>query len=442
MTAEVAILNKRAVALAADSAMSIGNGGKTYNSSNKVFALSKVRPVGIMVYSAAEFMGVPWETIVKVYRASTEGEQPHKTLEGYAGAFFEFLRIGRSRGLFAEEDETEALDRAIVAAIARLPKMADGEFKRRVEAGEDIVTVRKELPNILMKCADDLHSEVVAVPFLAGWGDNDVSELSKRHGARIEEIWKKNVPGYAVPAKLIPYAVRSVCCELDDGLFSGVVIAGFGDADIFPKLVSKSLRGVQNSRLWEANDERTVVTRQNQAVIRAYAQGEMVNTFMDGIDPQQSTLLDTALEKVLCEDYPNLLLSKGPPPDQALRDRVKKDLEALGRQALKTLQDQMAGLREQNANRITRAVAHLEKDDLASMARALVNLTSLKRRVTLDVESVGGPIDVAVISKGDGFIWMDRKHYFEPHLNQQFFVNYRGDAHAHHEAKATGKRRH
>jgi len=39
-------------------------------------------------------------------------------------------------------------------------------------------------------------------------------------------------------------------------------------------------------------------------------------------------------------------------------------------------------------------------------------------------ETVGGPIDVAVISKGDGFVWIKRKHYFRPELNHCFFRNY------------------
>ena len=64
------------------------------------------------------------------------------------------------------------------------------------------------------------------------------------------------------------------------------------------------------------------------------------------------------------------------------------------------------------------------KDELAAMAESLVNLTSLKRKISLDAETVGGPIDVAVISKGDGFIWIKRKHYFKPELNQNFIVNY------------------
>lgn len=66
----------------------------------------------------------------------------------------------------------------------------------------------------------------------------------------------------------------------------------------------------------------------------------------------------------------------------------------------------------------------LPKDELAAMAESLVNLTSFKRKVTLERETVGGPIDVAVISKGDGFVWIKRKHYFKPELNPQFLSKY------------------
>jgi urease accessory protein UreH len=64
-------MNKTAVALAADSAVTIttAQGQKIYNT-NKLFAISKYHPVGIMVYSDAELMGLPRETIIKVYRQS------------------------------------------------------------------------------------------------------------------------------------------------------------------------------------------------------------------------------------------------------------------------------------------------------------------------------------------------------------------------------------
>jgi len=61
------------------------------------------------------------------------------------------------------------------------------------------------------------------------------------------------------------------------------------------------------------------------------------------------------------------------------------------------------------------------------MAEALVNLTAFKRHVARQAETVGGPIDVAVISSGDGFVWIKRKHYFSPELNPHFVANYLHD---------------
>jgi hypothetical protein len=70
------------------------------------------------------------------------------------------------------------------------------------------------------------------------------------------------------------------------------------------------------------------------------------------------------------------------------------------------------------------AVDFLDKPELAVLAENLVSLTALKQKISLDLETVGGPIDVAVISKHDGFIWIKRKHYFSPDLNHSFIANY------------------
>ncbi len=80
---------------------------------------------------------------------------------------------------------------------------------------------------------------------------------------------------------------------------------------------------------------------------------------------------------------------------------------------------------------ITQVIRYLPKEELGGMAEALVSLTSLKCRVSFEQETVGGPVDVAIISKGDGFIWQKRKHYFETtlnpsYLNRQMVDVYRG----------------
>src|SRR5579859_811984 len=92
MTAEVAILNKSAIALAADSAVTLGGEhGKIYNTVNKLFTLSKRHPVGVMIYGNAEFMGVPFETIIKLYRERRR-DRSAKTIDLYASDFKKFLR--------------------------------------------------------------------------------------------------------------------------------------------------------------------------------------------------------------------------------------------------------------------------------------------------------------------------------------------------------------
>ena len=70
------------------------------------------------------------------------------------------------------------------------------------------------------------------------------------------------------------------------------------------------------------------------------------------------------------------------------------------------------------------AIAHLPKDELAATADALVSLNAFQKKVSMELETVAGPIDVAVITKGDGLIWMQRKHYFPADRNFHFFQNY------------------
>ena len=81
----------------------------------------------------------------------------------------------------------------------------------------------------------------------------------------------------------------------------------------------------------------------------------------------------------------------------------------------------METIRQDSQRSVEEMVEFMPKQDLAEFAEALVNLSSLQRRVNSGVETVGGPIDVAVISKAEGLVWVKRKHYFPAELNARFF---------------------
>jgi hypothetical protein len=70
--------------------MTTGSIPKIFPSANKIFTLSKYHPVGIMIYGAASFMGVPWETIIKIYQSKL-CRTSFSELEGYAKDFINFI---------------------------------------------------------------------------------------------------------------------------------------------------------------------------------------------------------------------------------------------------------------------------------------------------------------------------------------------------------------
>lgn len=145
MTAEITILNKTAIALAADSAVTIGEGNKIYNTVNKLFSLSKFHPVGIMIFGNAELMDIPWETVIKVFRKIL-GKLRFNTLKEYGDKFFGFLN--RQNFLFpASQQENyfyifirsyfdlikDEIDEAAASAIKTGKNISDEKVKKIVE---------------------------------------------------------------------------------------------------------------------------------------------------------------------------------------------------------------------------------------------------------------------------------------------------------------------
>jgi hypothetical protein len=216
---------------------------------------------------------------------------------------------------------------------------------------------------------------------------------------------------------------------------SGIVIAGFGEEDLFPQVIAYEIEGVADSLLkykLDTTRSDSISFGGNQSIIIPFAQDEMVHTFMSGIDPglQDAIFRDIA---IFFEKLPEILMDTVPQIDNAAKELWKKDIyEKLKEKITGEYFDKMGiFIRDRFINPVVSVVETLPKSELASMAESLINLTSLKRRVSNTAETVGGPIDVAVISKGDGFIWIKRKHYFSPEYNARFMSKYieRGGSH-------------
>ena len=166
------------------------------------------------------------------------------------------------------------------------------------------------------------------------------------------------------------------------------------------------------------------VSRDNPSIIMPFAQHEMVERFMDGIDPDYSLFLMTRFGALLAGSCLQVLEKYG-----SEKNKTNKIQQRIVAAAQRGMADHIARTREFQeryySSPIMRMVSFLPKDELPNLAESLVELTSLKRHVSTDAETVGGPIDVALITKAEGFVWIKRKHYFKPELNPSFFANYR-----------------
>ena len=431
MTAEIAILNKRAVALAADSAVTIGASAKTYNSANKLFMLSKCEPVGAMIYGNAEFMGVPWETILKRYRSQL-GSNAFDSIDDYCDHFLAFLQ--RDDVILPESRRKHGLIRAIgyrfhsvlqslneqvndvIAESSEVPSEEDLQelAKATIAAEEARLALLADLPN-----AEELTASL--------------SSFGEEVSTAIVAVFERFPLSSEAVEGLQRLAILYVAKDDWSSQYSGVVVAGFGELDVYPRLRTFRLEcAVGNELKFKSEKERQCdITDEADGAIIPFAQSEMVSAFMEGVDPLYSQMaqgqLDTLFDNIPSVVTDNLseLLGQQANIMDAQLEEVRAALSAGSKKILEDFKSRMGQFQhERYIQPILGVVNVLPVEELASMAETLVSLTSFKRRMSMDVETVGGPVDVAVISKGDGFIWINRKHYFKPDLNHAFFQNY------------------
>lgn len=422
MTAEVAVLNTSAVALAADSAATIDvDRAKVLRTANKLFMLSKFEPIGAMIYGSADVSGMPWETVIKAFRADL-GDEALPVLTDYADRFFGWLE--QHQRLFPTELREQSFLLAMGRWVRRLRETVDrvvDYFEQDPADGVDEVTPAQVAEELVGEAMDRL----TAAPDSAGVPDGSPAAFNKRYRPAVDKIMEDLLTPELLTAKVrrrlrtLPGLLATHADAASS--YSGLVIAGFGRDEFLPSLLEYHVFGVQEPFVRRVERRNLRVQAPRGAAIVPFAQSEMVHTFLDGIGPGLRYVLDERLDQVQ-QQLPEVMEEVlGAPLDAAARTRA----ETVAQRLRDTLDEHVERATGEHSGPIVNTVSVLPKDELAAMAESLVNLTRFKRRVSLnEVETVAGDIDVAVISKGDGFVWIRRKHYFDADRNPHWRANY------------------
>ncbi len=421
MTAEIAVLNKSAVALAADSAVTIGRGAraKIYNTVNKIFELSRGQPVGVMVYGRLDFMGMPIETVVKQYREELGGRK-FDHLAGYKEDFLSYI----ARNVPIRQEDEDANISVVMSGF--FEDIAD-EIEARVM--DDMRAHGKfRLGKVNFLANGVLNEEVdrlKAVPFVNGAKKAVVPPtlLPAVDGVAMRFLHKFS-PSKETLACARKYAGHCIKRAVLSDYRTGIVFAGFGDKEWCPSLEAVELDGVIAGQLKKVDGRSIDITRgQIEADIVGFAQDDMVQSFLHGIDPRLRTYFIDSIGAAIKDTASRIishLVANQTVASQTL-NQLQPDFDSM-REGFRQKADNY--IEQVSTSQIRDMVRAMPKQELSNLASSLIEITSLKRKVSRAQESVGGEVDVAVISKSEGFVWTKRKHYFPKELNPRFFARH------------------
>jgi hypothetical protein len=310
--------------------------------------------------------------------------------------------------MFGEEAQKEHVFEVAVLKFSQIKE----ELRKRVDvltsSGEELDDGQVEalLSSIVKQSLDEVSAKPLAF------------QMDAAHEASIRELYRPLIDEtlelvfekLPLPAGVVESLRDIVIYWLSKDVFptgtSGVVVAGFGMSEHFPHLRAATIQARVGGRLkfrYRA-DKEVNIGIENGAAVVPFAQIDAVQLFVEGIEPKHAKYATKLVAEKLQQLTKDILATLDLSDED--REAAEKKWSELATEHWRDFSNRAKQARVDNyVAPLIDVIGTLPKDELAAVAEALVNITSLRRRVSLDAETVGGPIDVAVITKGDGLIW-------------------------------------
>ncbi|KLN61537.1 hypothetical protein WH96_03940 [Kiloniella spongiae] len=427
MTSEVIVMNKSAIAIAADSASTVSNGdpsltgARYFKGTNKIFELSNIDPVGIMIYNAAEINDIPWELLIKAYRKNLSTKN-FNTLAEYCEDFFNY--INNFDELFQDHEMKEYLFNEIINVavflatnITKNPEYIDASTEDR--------------PSVILKIISKDLEIIKEHPLPNYFTDQDVEQAMVEFKDRLTQGLQESLEDAAKQGDTSLSALLDSINELDNFSIlsistffkhysyfkeqssTGLVFMGFGQSESFPSYYEKHCLGYVFNRFIIVDKEYFNITRNKGATIAAFAQDSMVNTFVLGISAETSQAYTNFFKQEITEFAQSLVA-------EMERELPENILDLLEHSHQKYIKHTRSLAFEMNFSPLRDVIKFLPIKEMAHLAETMISLQSLKEKFTSPTETVSGPVDVAIITKNEGLVWLNRKHFFDLELNSRY----------------------
>lgn len=295
MTTEITIMNRQAIALAADSAVTIGR-ERVWKTANKLFSLAPHNDIAIMAYGAGDFAGIPWETIIKTFRAKV-GPKKFDYVSECASELVTYL----SQFEIIDENEEKA---SIYVVFLKVLERIYNNLEECKTAAEFKTKI-----GIRIKAEFDIASKLPSIDIQI-----EKSVFIERYGAHIkslaENTFERNHITNKISNDLIDLLFAVFHSQTRSQYYTGVAVAGFGVHENFPSQVIFLIDGKHKSvlRSWMAeNSEDLNKIGATNACITPLGQSDIALLFLEGIASRHLRWVRRSLKNILDDKSDDLI---------------------------------------------------------------------------------------------------------------------------------------
>lgn len=422
MTAVIGILNKRGAAIAADSAVTRGGGYKFTKNGNKMVRMSNVVPISVMLTGNGAFLYTQWDIIIRHYRQH-RGDIKHETVEACVHDFFKY--ISDNHFFFEQEIVENHIKENIQELFQHVNNNINFKFCDRDEDGrlKSPKGYQKDFLKILSHYHKNWSKNGVCPQFkdytrekfhtIAGKFVDDF--LSKKCYSDDDFFCEDLLPKNVIDAVRDDFEQTLMVLLTNRRAGANLIFTGFGQSQQYPSLVAAAVfEGFDNRVNYHILPQDIVcISDDTPVAICPFAQTDVVESILRGIHCDFS--------KSICDKHCSIFSPFSDifaiEDDEDVLDMNLFEFRKLLHQVkVNDLESKFtnAGIKylDKNQGKWEKALEDYDLLAMAALAQSLIDLTGFHRILHFKPEGVGGPVDLAVITKNEGFTWLSRKSWY------------------------------
>jgi len=392
MTSQVILMNASGVGIASDSAMTFGN-RRVYDTAEKIFPLPAPHCVAILHSGAVFLQDYTYQGLISEW-AKSLGSVQLRTVDLYQQNFLDWLTDNVN--WFSNSKQLEWARQILDDRLNFL-------WRRCRDKSNEGVTTATEIERVISSITDDLRNYPPNFGPQLQWLNYVMKEQQNYLNEQID-YWFDDVPFRDETKELLLEDIRVF---LEKGLFKDeakLAFCGFGSNEIMPSYSTTVIRGVLGNiiigLLTEAYQYDPHASWRHYAII-PLGQTKTIHEFLRGVE---SGMVDLVYQAVFDSVTETLETVKG-----HLGENYEQTLNGLHSK----FQDVVKTRIDEQVSRRTDKIAHvlpaLPAVSLASYAGSLIDLVALRLSIDGEMNTVGGPIDTAMITRENGFRWVHHK---------------------------------